>query len=121
MGIMPSRYRYHSTEFKLRLIQAVLSGEGSRETIARQHKISPYLLQSWIEKYRRGELSEDQERKERIREYEVKIAALERKVGQLTMEVDLLKKLQQGVRKKNDKPSVVSGPSAVPSRKDAAS
>lgn len=118
---MPRKHVYHSTEFKLRLVQAVLSGEGSREAIARQHKISPSLLFVWIDKYRRGELSEDLERKERIREYEVKIAALERKVGQLTMEVDLLKKLRQGARKKSGKPSLVSGPAAVPSRKDAAS
>ena len=118
---MPSRYRYHSTEFKLRLIQACLNGEGSRETIARQHKISPYLLQGWIDKYRRGELSEDLERKERIREYEVKVAALERKVGQLTMEIDLLKKLPQGTRKKKEKPSIISGPVAFPSSKGAAS
>ena len=118
---MPRRPVYRTTEFKLRLVQAVLSGEGSREAIARQHKISSYLLQLWIDKYRCGELSEDMERKERIREYEIKIAALERKVGQLTMEVDLLKKVQEGLRKKGVKPSLVSGPGGSPSRKDAAS
>jgi hypothetical protein len=52
---------------------------------------SPYLVKDWADKYRRGELTQDMERKERIKEYEAKIAALERKVGQLTMEVDFLK------------------------------
>jgi hypothetical protein len=43
----------------------------------------------WVEKFRRGELTEEEDQGEKIREYEVKIAALERKVGQLTMEIDL--------------------------------
>lgn len=32
---------------------------------------------------------------EKVDEYEAKIAALERKVGQLTMEIDILKKLRE--------------------------
>ncbi len=96
------RHRRHSTEFKLRIVQAYLNGEGSIKGIARQHDISHNLLRIWLEKFRRGELTEEGDRKERIREYEVKVAALERKVGQLTMEVDLLKKLQQGTRKKKE-------------------
>jgi transposase len=115
------RHRRHSTEFKLRIVQAYLNGEGSIKGIARQHDISHNLLRIWLEKFRRGELTEEGDRKERIREYEVKVAALERKVGQLTMEIDLLKKLQQGTRKKKEKPSVISGPVAFPSSKGAAS
>jgi len=115
------RHRRHSTEFKLRIVQAYLNGEGSIKGIARQHDISHNLLRIWLEKFRRGELTEEGDRKERIREYEVKVAALERKVGQLTMEIDLLKKLQAGTRKKKEKPSVISGPVAFPSSKGAAS
>jgi len=115
------RHRRHSTEFKLRIVQAYLNGEGSIKGIARQHDISHNLLRIWIEKFRRGELTEEGDRKECIREYEVKVAALERKVGQLTMELDLLKKLRQATRKKKEKPSVISGPAAFPSPKGAAS
>ncbi|OGP80172.1 MAG: hypothetical protein A2Z26_04375 [Deltaproteobacteria bacterium RBG_16_66_15] len=115
------RHRRHSTEFKLRIVQAYLNGEGSIKGIARQHDISHNLLRIWLEKFRRGELTEEGDRKERIREYEVKVAALERKVGQLTMEIDLLKKLPQGTRKKKEKPSIISGPVAFPSSKGAAS
>ena len=49
-------------------------------------------------------------------EYEVKIGALERKVGQLTMEIDLLKKsprLDPG--ESSDESLIVTGPIAVPS------
>ena len=54
--------------------------------------------------------------------YERKIAELERKVGQLTMEVDLLKKGAQLGRQPNDGSySIVSGPKPSPLRGDAES
>ncbi len=118
---MPRKHRYHSTAYKLEVVQSYLNGEGGIDAVARKHQISPYLVQTWTDKYRRGELTEDMERKERIKEYEVKIATLERKVGQLTMEVDFLKKYHEDLRKKDAKPSILSGPVAAPSRKDAAS
>lgn len=56
----------------------------------------------------------------RIAEYERKIAEL--KVGQLTMEVDLLKKGARWARPGGDASySIVSGPGLSPSRKDAES
>ena len=59
---------------------------------------------------------------EEVVEYGAKIAALERKIGQLTMELDVMKKRalirpsQQGAR-----PSIISGPGASPSDGDVAS
>jgi len=54
---------------------------------------------------------------ETLVQYEVKIAALERKVGQLTMEIDLLKKTPRlKVVSSSESLSVVSGPKpAAPS------
>jgi transposase-like protein len=75
------RHRRHGMEFKLRIVQAYLNGEGSIKGIARWHDISHNLLRIWLEKHRRGELTEEGDRKERIRDCEVKIATLERKVG----------------------------------------
>ena len=85
------RYQSHSTEFKIRLAQTYLAGEGTIKGLARQHSIVPGLLRLWIEKYRRGHFEEKEILVEKISEYEAKIAALERKVGQLTMEADILK------------------------------
>ncbi len=45
-----------------------------------------------VEKYQRGELTEEVEDTGNNREHEAKIAALEREIGQLVMELDLLKK-----------------------------
>ena len=53
-------------------------------------------------------------------DYEAKIAALERKVGQLTMELDLLKKTPHlRLVSDNASSSIVSGPKAAPSDEDA--
>jgi hypothetical protein len=54
-----------------------------------------------------------------VRDYEAKIASLERKIGQLVMEVDLLKKGGRA-RPSAEPPSIVSGPAASPSSKDVA-
>jgi transposase-like protein len=113
------RHRRHSTELKLRLVQAYLNGEGSFKSIAKQNDISHALLQVWVEKFRRGELTEEIDHSEKAREHEATIAALERKVGQLVMEIDLLKKLPQAASKPDGRVSIISGPVAYPSPKDA--
>ena len=57
------------------------------------------------------------QREEQRQDYELKIAGLERKVGQLTMELDLLKKgLAVGSPASNRSSSIISGPGASPSR-----
>ena len=63
---------------------------------ARQHSLSRNLIRPWMEKYEAGQLTDVVADAARNEEYEAKIAALERKVGQLTMEVDLLKKARAG-------------------------
>lgn len=115
MGVR--RHRRYSTEFKLRLVEAYLAGEGSANGVAKQHGVPRGLLLIWADKYRKGELTLDVQREEELQEYELKIAALERKVGQLTMELDLLKRGLAAVPlASNGSSSIISGPGASPSR-----
>ena len=116
---MSRSYRSYSTEFKLSVVHAYLNGEGGLKAIARQYGICHPLLILWTRKFQRGELSEELAEEDKVRDYEAKIATLERKIGQLVMEVDLLKK--GGPTLRNGEPlSIVSGPPASPSPKDAA-
>jgi transposase-like protein len=115
------RYQRHSTEFKVRLVQSYLAGEGTIKGLARQHGVYHSLLRQWVDKYRKGHFDEKEVVVEKVEEYEAKIAALERKVGQLTMEVDILKKLRERTSPPEGTPSVISGPAASPSSKDAKS
>ena len=58
----------------------------------------------WIKKYEAGDLTREIHLQEEVVEYGAKIAALERKIGQPTMELDVMKKRalirpsQQGAR-----------------------
>jgi transposase len=51
-------------------------------------------MQMWLTQYDRGDLNAEEAAASVVAEYEAKVAALERKVGQLTMELDLLKKVR---------------------------
>ena len=79
--------RQYTREFKLQVLQEADSGESIRQ-LAREHQFHPMLIHRWSQQLRRqgdrafpgsGKSVSD----------EVRIAALERKVGQLTMENDL--------------------------------
>lgn len=58
----------------------------------RRYSLSANLIQTWSIQFDRGELTTEEAEADVIAEYEAKIAALERKVGQLTMTLDLVKK-----------------------------
>lgn len=116
------RHRRYSTEFKIQLVQEYLDGEVSIRAVAQRHGVGPSLLTLWTEKYQRGELSEEIQLGEQVLEYEAKIEALERKIGQLTMELDVVKKtLSHRVARTDEPSSIISGPGVYPSRKDAGS
>lgn len=117
----PKQYRRHSAEFKIQLVQEFLEGAGSLHSIARQHGLSKSLLQIWIDKFQQGHLTDDRVGEEKRRDQDATIAALERKVGRLVMEIDVLKKLQPAILKSAEPPCVISGPVASVSKKDAGS
>lgn len=90
---MPTRnaYRRHSSRFKLQVCQDIRSGVRSRSQSMKEFKLSNALIQQWMTKFDEGLLDASDDEAPRINGYEAQIAALERKVGQLTMEVDLLR------------------------------
>jgi hypothetical protein len=68
-------------------------------------------MQLWLTQFDRGELDVEEAAATTVAEYEAHIAALERKVGQLTMELDLLKKTPRlQLVAGNETSSIVSGP-----------
>ena len=85
-------YRRHAPEFKIQLCQDIRSGAIGRRDAAWQYSLSTNLIQLWLTQYDREELSTEEAEASVISEYEVKIAALERKVGQLIMDSTRQKK-----------------------------
>lgn len=74
----------------------------------------------WLTQFDRGELTDEEAEASVIAEYEAHIAALERKVGQLTMELDLVKKTPRlSIAGDNEKSFIVTGPRPALSEGDA--
>ena len=96
-----SRKRRHFTrEFKLQVIREIESGK-SLAQVSREYEIHPSLISKWRKQH--GEYVEEGFVGNGNRyKYEAKIAELERMVGKLTMENEVLKKalgrLEQRVR-----------------------
>ena len=89
---MRGPYRRHSPQFKLQVCAHIRAGKVGRREAQKAYNISANLVHMWLAQYDRGELDSEESAANMVPEYEAKIAALERKVGQLTMELDRLKK-----------------------------
>ena len=73
-----------------------------------------------VQKYEAGALDEDAQAADLLQEYEAKIAALERMVGRQALEIEFLKgALKNAPRPRSVNTSVIAGPAASPSQKDA--
>ena len=115
------KYRY-SAAFRRQVVEEILSGEQTATVQARRHGISRAVIYDWIAKYRLSGLPSDRLPRGQIADYEARIAALERKIGQLAMENELLKKTSEGLRRQTaERPSVISGPVVSASPKGAGS
>ena len=116
-----ARYRTYTIESKRRVTEEHLGGVSLNE-LARRHDISRELLRTWVKKYEAGEFAGDGPAKPDRRAYEAEIAGLERKIGRLTTELDLLKKgLRSARRASGASGSVASGPKPAASEPGAGS
>ncbi len=112
-------HRTHSIAFKRQVVQEYLAGE-TLHGLARRHDLSRTLIRIWVDKYEAGAFDEEVETADALQEYEARIAALERLVGKQALELEFLKGAQRhGRRPRNAPMSVITGPKASPSPKDA--
>ena len=112
--------RVYSLEFKRAVVQQYLDGALSPNAISRQHRVSRTLITYWTRKFVAGELEGPVAKELEHRELQARVALLERKVGQLVLENELLKKTQSGSRLLNGaSSSIVSGPGRSACEKDA--
>lgn len=107
--------RSFTPEFKRRVVEELLSGINTPAQIIRKHNISSGLMHYWKKRYALGKFENEPRHdlalKERIKE-------LERMVGRLTMDNDLLKKalqktVEQTRRKESLLPTILSNTQAV--------
>ena len=114
-----TKHRSHSIEFKRQVAQEFVAGE-TLHALSKRHDISRQLIRIWVQKYETGAFDDDAQAADLIQEYEAKIVALERMVGRQALEIEFLKgALKNAPRPRNATTSVVSGPVASRSQKDA--
>src|SRR3974377_1247572 len=113
-GRLRPRRRLHR-----QVAQEFIAGE-SLYALSKRHDISRQLIRVWVEKYQAGALEEDAPAADILQEYEAKIAALERMVGRQALEIEFLKgALKNAARPRSVNTSVIAGPAASQSQKDA--
>ena len=114
-----ARHRSHSIAFKRQVVEEFLAGE-TLHGLAKRHDLSRNLIRIWIKKHEAGAFDEDAQAADLIQEYEARIAALERLVGKQALELELLKgALKNAPQRRSGTTSVITGPAASPSPKDA--
>src|SRR5215208_718188 len=119
MKAMARQQRSHSIEFKRQVVQEYIAGE-TLYGLAKRHDLSRQLIRVWVEKYEAGGLDADAQAADLLHEYETKIVALERMVGRQALEIEFLKgALKNAPRARSATTSVITGPTASPSQKDA--
>src|SRR2546423_14780737 len=114
-----AKHRSHSVEFKRQVAQEFVAGE-TLHALSKRHDISRQLIRVWVQKYEIGAFDEDAQAADLIQICEAKIAALERMVGRQALEIEFLKgALKSTPRPRSATTSVIAGPAASPSQKDA--
>ncbi|MER9593238.1 transposase [Mesorhizobium australicum] len=114
-----ARHRSHSIEFKRQVAQEFIAGE-TLHGLAKRHDVSRNLIRIWVRKYEEGAFDDDAQAADLIQEYEARIAALEGLVGKQALELEFLKgALKSAPRPRSGATSVITGPLASPSPKDA--
>jgi transposase len=87
-------YRRHTPEFKLQLCQDIRSGKLGRRDAQKKFSLSDNLIHLWLAQYDRDQLHggsvQPHVQAHVLAECQAKVVALERKVGQLTMQLEQL-------------------------------
>ena len=114
---MPIQRRRFSDEFKLQVVQEVLSGE-RQASIARRHSVSANTILQWLKAYKTGRLGGEATgaAPTDVRALEQQVADLQRLVGKKEEQIEFLKKTARLQDQRNaDAPLPKNG---VPSRRE---
>jgi transposase len=107
--------RSFSLEFKRQVVEELMSGVTGPAQLCRRHDIAPSLLYHWKRQYSRGKFNNEPTEEGALRD---RVEKLERLVGKLTLENELLKRgLQHSLSQcqRNDRSSQYGDISVSPS------
>jgi transposase-like protein len=114
-----AKHSSHRIEFKRQVAQEFIAGE-TLHALSSRHDVSRNLIRIWVRKFEAGAFDDDAQAADLLQRYDAKIAALERMVGRQALEIEFLKgALRSTPRPRSASTSVITGPVAFPSPKDA--
>jgi len=110
--------RKFSKEFKRQVIEELNSKTSTLAQLSRRHNISSGLIKNWENLYAEGKLSDGPE--ENVDALKDQVAQLQKMIGRLTMENDVLKKAAQySYQKQKSSSSVIISGNAADLEKSA--
>jgi transposase-like protein len=83
--------RKFDVQFKIQVCQAIESGAASVGDVCKEHQLQRNMVEGWLARYVSGDL--ESQSPTRLRQLERENEKLRSKVGELTMTIDLLKKV----------------------------
>ena len=92
---MSTKHRQYSAEFKLETVLEGLRGEKSVAQICRERAIRDSLYYKWRDAFKErapGIFASQEQQEQAVSELEARVAELERMVGKLALENEILKK-----------------------------
>jgi transposase-like protein len=89
-----SNRRTFSPQFKAKVVLELISGSKNQAELCREHQLSPYLLNTWKDAFLAdaSDVFAQRSVSQDAAADSERVAELERLVGRLTLEVDILKK-----------------------------
>jgi Transposase. len=115
---MRRRMKQYTEEFRRQVVEELMTGPDSGNALSRKYGLSAGLLSHWCKRYEQAGEYDVEDDSQTLK---TRVAELERKVGQLTMENDFLKKFAAFAKQQtNERMSIVTAKSLA-SRKPAGS
>ena len=100
--------RNFDNEFKRQIVESIVSGTSTQAEMAREHNISPVLINKWKKEYRAGKFFENVDSKD-LAKLKLRIRELERLLGKVTLENEMLKRARDlNTNKKKDNLSIIT-------------
>lgn len=114
---MSKTYKSYEIGFKQQLVQEIASGAVTSAEASRLHGIASSVISKWIQKYRDGTLTKGPTSREKMLEKENR--ELKEKLGELYMQIEVLKKIQSlRVQRKSEPPSIITSKNLAQFQKD---
>lgn len=101
--------RSFSDDFKAKVVETIAAGAASQAELSRKYGISTVMIGRWKREYQSGKFFENRDNAD-IASIRIRMAELERLVGELLLENKMLKKAKEldTIQKKDDLPIITS-------------